>query len=89
MLETLTTEQYEAVKKAICPYCAVGMTNTLHSEVGFYHTIPGYPKNLRFDCLADSFRKKRADAVNAYKHTDYAGRQEAAVTGMERISSPG
>jgi hypothetical protein len=58
MIVTLTNEQYEAVKKTICPYCAIGMTDTLEFGVGFYHTIPDDPKNLRFDCLADSFRRK-------------------------------
>ncbi len=63
MLETLTDEQYEAVKKAICPYCAIGMPNTRACGKTFYHAIPDDPEKRQFDCLANKFREKRCDVL--------------------------
>lgn len=53
----MTKEEYEAVKAAICPYCAAKLSDTLYSLPNknvFRHGIPRTDDT--FECRASSFR---------------------------------
>jgi hypothetical protein len=53
----MTKEEYEAVKAAICPYCAAKLPDTLHglkNDAQWVHAIAR--TEYRFDCLASRFR---------------------------------
>lgn len=68
MLDTLTDQQYEAVKKAICPYCDGGLRDLLAVGNCFLHFIPDDPKDQRWICLAERFRRKRYEAIQNKEH---------------------
>lgn len=56
-LSSLTMEQYEAVKRAICQGCRDGLRESHHSDRGFVHSALG--SKVSCDCQANSFRLAR------------------------------
>lgn len=59
----LSDDDYEEIKKVLCPYCVANLPDYLSCMMGgkgkFIHTIPG--TNSRFDCEAQKFRNGRYD----------------------------
>lgn len=52
----MTKDEYEAVKAAICPYCAAKLPTTLicSDRPVWVHGIPN--TSHKYDCIATSFR---------------------------------
>jgi hypothetical protein len=66
MINTLTYEQYEAVKKAICPGCAHDLSDIRDcTRETWYHVLSG--TNFKMDCRANEFRGKYYRACRANK----------------------